>query len=167
MKEKYYPAVVHYSANQSQQNTKNCRYVTSFSYIEDHQDVAWFNSKQYVEIFKSKRSIDQQNKLLAVTRLKYKDRILRRRYMCDQTLSLADNQVGLTSESIRILFDDKSNVSEEILQISEGNSWDIFMYYWAHPSHATRNSFKVGVISLAVGIISLVISLISIKCVIF
>ena len=161
MSKEYFPIVVHYSANQSQQNTKNCRYVTSFSYIEDHQDVVWFNSKQYAEIFKKKRSVDPHNKLLAVTRLKYKDRILRRRYLCDQTLCLADNQVGLTSESIRILFDGKTNPSQELITISKGNIWDVFMYYWNHPFHATRISFKLGVISLIVGVIPFVVSLIS------
>lgn len=161
MSKEYFPLVVHYSANQAPQNTQSCRYVTSFSYVEEHQDVAWFNSKQYSEIFKKKRSGDPQNKLLAVARLRYKDRILRRRYLCDQTLSLADNQVGLTSESIRILFDGKTNPSQELITISKGNIWDVFMYYWNHPFHATRISFKLGVISLIVGVIPFVVSLIS------
>lgn len=162
MSKEYIPTVIHYSTSQSQQHTRNCRFVSSLSYIEDHQDIAWFNNRQYAEIFKIKRSLDHPNKLIAVVRLRYKSRIIRRRYMCDQTLSLSDDRVGLTSESIRILFDDKTDPSQKFITISKGNIWDVFMYYWNHPFHATRISFKVGFISILVGILSLVISVISI-----
>lgn len=159
MSEKYTPVVIHYSANQMQ-NTAHCRYVTESSYIEDNQDVVWFNNKQYVEIFKNKRSSDHNNKLLAIIRLKYKDRVIRRRYRYDQTLHLTNEQVGLTSESVRILFDDL-NASEDLVTVSKGNIWDSLMFYWNHPFHATRISFKVGVASVIVGVLSMILSIIS------
>lgn len=159
MSKEYTPVVIHYSANQMQ-NTAHCRYVTESSYIEDNQDVVWFNNTQYVEIFKNKRSLDHNNKLLAIIRLKYKDRVIRRRYRYDHTLHLTNEQLGLTSESVRILFDDL-NASEELVTVSKGNIWDSLMFYWNHPFHATRISFKVGVASVIVGVLSMILSIIS------
>jgi hypothetical protein len=162
MSKKYTTVVIHYSANQMQ-NTAHCRYVTESSYIEDNQDVVWFNNTQYVEIFKNKRSLDHNNKLLAIIRLKYKDRVIRRRYRYDHTLHLTNEQVGLTSESVRILFDDL-NASKELVTVSKGNIWDVFMYYWSHPFHATRISFKVGILSIILGSVSLIIALLPLVC---
>ncbi len=162
MKKDYSSVVVHYSAN-SLQSTPNCRYVTSFSYTEGNQDVAWFNNKQYVELFGKKRSRDNANKLLAIVRLAYKNRVIRRRYKCDQSLCLSDKQVGLTSESVRILFDDM-DASKETITVSKGNIWDVFMYYWSHPFHATRISFKVGILSIILGSVSLIIALLPSIC---
>jgi hypothetical protein len=159
MKKDYSSVVVHYSAN-SLHSTPNCRYVTSFSYTEGNQDVAWFNNKQYVELFGKKRSRDNANKLLAIVRLAYKNRVIRRRYKCDQSLCLSDKQVGLTSESVRTLFDDM-NASEKDATVSKGNIWDAFMYYWEHPFHATRISFKVGILSFVIGAFSMILSAIS------
>ena len=160
MSKNYTLVVVHYSANQLQ-NTLHCRYVTQSSYVEDNQDVAWFNNKQYAKIFKQKRSLDYGNKLLAIVCLKYKNRVIRRRYKYDQTLHLTNDQVGLTSESVRILFDDNPNASLELIAVSKGNIWDSFMFYWNHSFHATRISFKVGVVSVVVGILSVILSIIS------
>ena len=59
----YTPVVVHYNAKHVQ-STENCVYKDSYSYIEDNQDVAWFNNSEYRELFGMKRSLDQKNKLL-------------------------------------------------------------------------------------------------------
>lgn len=160
MEQPYYPVVVHYSVNPLQ-NTSNTKFVSSFSYIEEHQDVAWFNNRQYTKIFGIKRSLDQKNKLLAILRLEYKSRTIRRRYMSDNSVGLHDNRVGLTSESIRILFDDLQDVSKEVIKISKGNIWDIVLFYWNHPFHSTRISTRIGLPSLIFGVISLFISIYS------
>lgn len=161
MAQHYNPVVVHYSVNPLQ-NTPNTKFVSSFSYIEEHQDVAWFNNRQYTKIFGIKRSLDQKNKLLAILRLEYKGRTIRRRYMSDNSVGLQDNRVGLTSESIRILFDDLEDVSKEKIKISKGNMWDMILFYWNHPFHATRISFKVGLPALLISVISLIIGILSI-----
>lgn len=161
MEDLYNPVVVHYSINPSQ-NTSNTKFVSSFSYIEEHQDVAWFNNGQYIKIFGIKRSLDQKNKLLAILRLEYKGRTIRRRYMSDNSVGLQDNRVGLTSESVRILFDDLSDVSKEKIKISKGNIWDFVLFYWNHPFHSTRISTRIGIPSLIFGVISLFISIYSV-----
>ena len=161
MEDIYNPVVVHYSVNPLQ-NTSNTKFVSSFSYIEEHQDVAWFNNGQYFKIFGIKRSLDQKIKLLAFLRLEYKGRTIRRRYMSDNSVGLQDNRVGLTSESIRILFDDLKDVSKEEIKISKGNMWDMILFYWNHPFHATRISFKVGLPALLISVISLIIGILSI-----
>ena len=163
MGQKYNPVVVHYSANKSQK-TSNCRYFESYSYIEDNQDVVWLNSKQYSALFEKTRSVDHKNKLLAIVRLVYKNRVIRRRYKCNQSLCLNNKQIGLTSESVRILFDDMPDISKEEINVSKGSIWDVFMYYWDHPFHATRISFKVGILSMILGIVSLIIGIFSLIC---
>ncbi|MBQ7020380.1 MAG: hypothetical protein IJN30_05200 [Bacteroidales bacterium] len=164
MSKNYNPVIVHYSANTLLQSSENTKYVKVFGYVESNQDVAWFNSKQYKEdgLFGTKRSLDKNNKLLAIVRLEYKGRKIRRRYQTDNTLNLTNNQVGLTSESARILFDDIPDVSNEVITISKGNIWDTIMFYWNHPFHATRISFKVGFPSLIIGIAALIIGIIGI-----
>ena len=95
----------------------------------------------------------------AIVRLEYNGRIIRRRYQTDNTLGLTNTQVGLTSESARILFDDIPDVSKEVVKVSKGNVWDTIMFYWDHPFHATRISFKVGLPSLLIGLFSLIIGI--------
>ena len=158
---KYSPVVIHHSASGNNKITPNCRFVTEFSYIEGNEDVVWFSNKQYFEIFKKKRSKDYKNKLLAIVRLEYQDRRIRRRYKYNPILRLNNNQLGLTSESVRILFDDMPDISNEIIKVSMGNIWDTIMFYWDHPFHATRISFKIGIISLITGVISIFISVIT------
>ena len=51
------------------------------------------------------------------------------------------------------------NVSKEVVKVSKGNIWDTVMFYWNHPFHATRISFKVGLPSLLIGLISLIIGI--------
>ena len=155
----YNPVIVHYSANTHLQSSVNTKYVKAFGYVESNQDVAWFNNQQYKDdgLFGTKRSLDQKNKLLAIVCLEYCGRKIRRRYQTDITLGLTNNQVGLTSESARILFDDLPDVSREVIKISKGNIWDTIMFYWNHPFHATRISFKVGFPSLIIGILALII----------
>ena len=161
MSKNYNPAIVHYSANTHLRSSVNTKYVNVFGYVESNQDVAWFNSQQYKDnrLFGTKRSLDKNNKLLAIVRLEYYGRKIRRRYQTDNTLGLTNNQVGLTSESARILFDDMPDVSNEVIKISKGNIWDTIMFYWNHPFHATRISFKVGLPSLIIGVVALIVSL--------
>lgn len=161
MSKLYYPVVIHYSQNASglQSKNSNCRYVESFSYIEDNQDVAWFKNDQYCELFGVKRSQDQKNKLLAIVRLDFCGRKIRRRYKCENLLGLNSDRIGLTSESVRILFDDIQNPSSDQILVTKGNLWDIVMYYWNHPFHATRISFRIGLPSLLLGIVSIILSI--------
>ena len=158
MTKSYTPVVVHYNAKHMQ-GTENCVYKDSYSYIEDNQDVAWFNNSEYRELFGMKRSLDQKNKLLAIVRLECNGKIIRRRFKYDNSLHIKGTRVGLTSESIRILFDDLDKVYQEEILVSKGNFMDTIMFYWNHPFHATRISFKIGLPSLVISIVSLLLSI--------
>ena len=156
----YNVKVVHHSSSIVPQVHNNTIHVTSASYIDNHQDVVWFNNHQYKTIFHKVRSEDKKNKLLAIVRISYNGRSIRRRYLCDQqNVALGNGDLGLTSESVRILFDKKPASANQVT-VTKGNLLDAMMYYWDHPFHATRISFKVGMPSLIISIISLVISII-------
>ena len=158
----YYPVVVHYSSTM-RPNTTNCIYVNSQSYIQENQDSAWLNNIEYKVLFGKKRSFDQKNKLLAVLRLEYNDRVIRRRYKYDVTLGITSDQVGLTSESIRLLFDNQ-NASPNMIKVSKGNLRDVLLYYWDIPMRAERVAFRLGFVSVVLGVIALIISVISCVC---
>ena len=143
-------------------STEHCIYVGSKSEIEDNQDVAWFNSSQYTEIFSKPRYLDSNNKLLAIVRIEYNGRVIRRRYKFDSDFKgLDDGRIGLTSESVRILFDN-TKASEYPVLVSKADWQDVIMFYWNHPFHATRISTRIGLPSLVVSLVSLVLALISI-----
>lgn len=159
----YNVKVVHYlnsNATSNQSKTfNNTIHVNSSSYIDDHQDVVWFNNKQYKLIFGKTRATDSDNKLLAIVRITYKNRTIRRRYLCDlYNVPLGNSDLGLTSESVRILFDNSSE-SEKVVKVKKGNWIDYIIYYWTHPFHATRISFKVGFPALIISVVSLILSL--------
>lgn len=160
---KYNVKVVHYfNSNDASNKSKtfnNTIHVNSSSYIDDHQDVVWFNNKQYKLIFGKTRAIDSDNKLLAIVRITYKNRTIRRRYLCDlYNVPLGNSDLGLTSESVRILFDNSSESVKKV-KVKKGNWIDLIIYYWTHPFHATRISFKVGFPALIISVVSLMLSL--------
>ena len=163
MRNTYVVKVVQYNKSKSSTpcSTEHCIYVESKNEIEDNQDVAWFNSNQYNEIFSTPRYLDSNNKLLAIVRIEYNGRVIRRRYKFDSDFKgLDDNRIGLTSESTRILFDN-TPASENPVMVSKADWLDVIMFYWNHPFHATRISTRIGLPSLLISLISLVLTLIS------
>lgn len=158
MKDDYIVTVVQYSQNRTG-NSENCIFVTNESDIELNQDAAWFNSHVYQNIFDRPRSYDHSNKLLAIVRIEYGNKVIRRRYIFNRNYKgLTNNRIGLTSESARILFNDEPP-SQHPVTVSAGNWVDTIMYYWDHPFHATRISFKIGFPALMISVISLILSL--------
>ena len=158
----YCPVVIHYSTT-SRPSTANCVYVNTQPYIQENQDSAWLNNTEYRVLFGRKRSLDHKNKLLAVLRLEYNNRVIRRRYKYDLALGITSNQVGLTSESIRLLFDDQKASTNQI-KVSKGNLWDMLLFYWNIPMRAERVAFRLGFVSVVLGVIALIISVISCIC---
>ena len=152
---RYNVKVVHHSTSGVSHVHSNTIHVASRSYLDSHQDVVWFYSHQYKKIFKKVRSQDQSNKLLAIVRISYNGRRIRRRYLCDlQNVPLKNDDLGLTSESARILFDNRPASSDQVT-VTKGNLFDIVLFYWNHPNHADRMSFKIGFSALIISCISL------------
>ena len=159
---KYDPVVIHYSPNQLP-SAANCVYVTSRSYIQENQDTAWLHNTEYKLLFGQKRSLDHKNKLQAILRLEYNGRVIRRRYKYDGSLGITSNRVGLTSESIRLLFDDQK-ASQNWITVSKGNILDLLLFYWNLPIRAERIAFRLGVVSIVLGAIALIVSINSCIC---
>ena len=156
------PVVVSPKTNPMSQNTPNTKFKDFvLPYLDDVQDVAWFKSSEYKNVFGQVRNLDKANKLLAIVRIEYNGRKIWRRYLCDMQLGLCNDEIGLTSESIRILFDAQAPLNEEVLVV-KGNFFDSIMFYWNHPFHATRISTRIGLPSLLISLVSLVLALISI-----
>ena len=152
----YNVKVVHSSSSSVPHVHSNTIHVVLPSYIDNHQDVVWFNNHQYKAIFHKKRSKDQNNKLLAIVKISYNGRTIRRRYMCDlQNVPLDNDSLGLTSETVRILFDDTPASSNRVI-VTKGNLLDSILFYWNHPNHADRISFKIGFIALFISCLSLI-----------
>jgi hypothetical protein len=153
----YNVEVVHYSSGVPQVH-RNTIHVSSASYIENHQDVVWLNNHQYKEIFKKVRSKDQNNKLSSIIRISYNGRSIRRRYKCDlQNVPLNNDDLGLTSEATRILFDSNPASSNQVIA-TKGNLFDTIMFYWNHPNDGNRMSFKIGFSALILSMISIIAS---------
>jgi hypothetical protein len=145
---KYNVKIVHYSSSGQSKKYNNTIHINSSSYIDEHQDVVWFNNNQYKLIFGKPRAIDSHNKLLAVVKINHGKKVIRRRYMCDMSnVPLTNDELGLTSESTRILFDN-TPASGELVSVEKGDWFDSILYYWNHPFHATRISFKIGLPAL-------------------
>ena len=121
----------------------------------DYDDVAFFHSHEYATIFKENRadSSDEQ-KLLSVDKITYKGRSIHRAYRC--STNIGKDEVGLSANSQRLLFDKVENAEE--VTITKGSK---ISYFWDHPFHATRISMRLGVVSVALAIVSIIISVIS------
>ena len=121
----YTPVVVHYNANPLSGKV-NCVYKDSYSYIEENQDVAWFNNIEYRELFGMKRSLDKKNKLLAIVRLEYNNKVIRRRYKYDNSLNINPNNVlVLNNKAILLIklkrYNEALSILNEVLNIDENN----------------------------------------------
>lgn len=71
---------------------------------------------------------------------------------------LKKNEIGLSRKDIGLL---KANPPQCSLVVSR-NVFTWIMFFWKHPNHATRVSFKMGLLSLTLGVISIVMGIISV-----
>ena len=122
----------------------------------DYDDVALFHSTEYAKIFGEKRteSCDEQ-KLLSVVKITYGGKSIHRAYRCSP--KLRKDEVGLSSNSQRLLFGKNDNAGE--VTITKGSK---FLYFWNHPFHATRISMRLGVYSVILAILSTILAIVSI-----
>ncbi len=126
------------------------------------EDSALFSSNNYKRIFGKKRSQSCRNKkLLSVVKIKYNKHSIYRKYLYESLIQgINGDVVGLTPASIRELTED-SNTSVVGKEVTVSKACTFF-YYWYHPFHATRISFRLGFPSLILGIIAFITSLFSI-----
>lgn len=149
----YYPNAV---------NNSNNSYVPQGYNHNSLEDCGLFHETGYEQIFGKPRYSDKKRlKLYAFVKISFEGRSIYRRYLTDNSISgIQNNEVGLTPSSIRLLSTIRnSQVVGKEVKVSKG-CW--FMYYWSHPFHATRISFKVGFVALVLSILSFALSLFSV-----
>ena len=128
--------------------------------LTETDDSAFFLPTCYAKIFgKTKRFSSRQRKLLSVVRIKGDGPAIYRRYRSSRFVHLPDDDsVGLSALSCSLLLGNDSVENAEVT-VSKG-CW--FGYYWNHPFHATRVSFRLGMPALLISIVSLILSICSV-----
>lgn len=128
---------------------------------EDLNDAAMFYGHSYQTIFGKKRSESTAaKKRLAIVKIRKGKRVIHRRFLAEPMKGIGQNELALTPASIRELaIHSNSDVVGHEVEVSKG-CW--FCYYWNHPFHATRISFRLGFPALVISIMSLIASIIAI-----
>lgn len=95
-------------------------------------------------------------KRLPVVKITFNGKSIYRRYYGSNALSGKD-KAALNYSSLYELVDDSlDEIKGKTVRISKGYT---FPYYWNHPFHATRTSFRLGLISIVLAIVSMSLSL--------
>lgn len=153
-------------SNESKEPDKNNVYFEKYSLIENFDDTALMTADNYKKIFGKKKSeVSQEKKLISILRIKSVDtgKIIRRKYMKSPLTGISKEEICISPLSISLLSNnDNSSIVGQCVEVSKGNIYDVIRFYWDHPFHATRISYRVGLPSLLISIISLLISFFSI-----
>ena len=124
-------------------------------------DAAVLYCHNYKAIFgKTRAEVKANKKRLSVLMIQLDRKKIYRRYFSDNNISGIDAKtVGLTPASIRELSSGRNNeVVGMSVKVRKACS---FCYYWNHPFHATRISYRLGLPSLIIGVFALVLSVLS------
>lgn len=127
----------------------------------NYNDTVFMRTTEYEAIFgkkKSKSSV-RKKRLSVVKIVSDSGDVVYRRYYGSS--ALPKENIGLSPNSIMMLSDSgltpfKKGQPSQVVSVSKGN---YFMYYWTHSFHATRISFKFGMLSVILGIISIILSI--------
>lgn len=112
-------------------------------------DQAFFYSGSYMDIFHTTRKkACRERKLLSVVKIKFNGNTIHRRIQSSRFIkNIGRDDIGLSSASISLLAENGHPVVGETVRVSKGNK---LAYWWYHPFHAARVSFRLGVIALIV-----------------
>lgn len=136
-------------------NTGNLIIKNDYS-ANNYDDLALLRTSDYQERFGKRRYKDnRKRKILAVVKITNPETRMSiyRAYRGDR--AICNGQVGLTSNSLRLLSDDSGASSMPTLEITKGCE---LLYFWKHPFHATRISMKLGTWGIIAGAIRTIIS---------
>lgn len=152
---------LNYSKSDKESDQYNV-YLDNYSSVEKLDEAVLMTADNYKEIFGYKKSVvSQEKKLISILRIKSVDSgyIIRRKYMKSLFSGISKEELCLSPLSISLLSDsDNSSIVGHNVEVSKGSLYDVFRFYWDHPFHATRISYRLGLPSLLLSIISLVLS---------
>ncbi len=128
--------------------------------IDDiNEDTAYFHSSMYKEIMgELRRSSCIRDKRLAIVKISAGGYSIYRKFSSISKSGFNGDSVALTYSSIRMLTD--KSVSALLggkVTVSKSNR---HLFFWNHPFHATRVSYRLGLVSIVLGLLSIGISLI-------
>ena len=125
--------------------------------IPNNIDAIILAFKDFKDIFKvDKPKAPMCIKRLPVVKITFNNKSIYRRYYGSSSLS-GTEKAALNYSSLYELVDDSlAEIKGQTVQISKGRR---FPYYWNHPFHATRVSFRLGLISISIAVVSLLLSL--------
>ena len=141
---------------------------------DELDECVFMNSSMFKKIFgRTWKSMSQNERLLPIVKISYKNDCIHRRYRQCSAKGLNDYMIGLTQRSISLLNPNEKLIESDSIELSIGNEKEFFE---THPNHATRMSYKmslegnklgkfsksIGIWSTIIGIASLIISIISI-----
>ena len=125
---------------------------------EDLDDCALFFNQTFEEVFGTKMNkAKRRNKRLPLVKISLGSYSIHRRYKYYPLENLKAEDVALTLSSIHQL---STEIVEDVVgqkaTITKG-CW--IPYYWFHPFHATRISFRIGFFALLLTVLSLFITI--------
>ena len=131
--------------------------------LTEADDSAFFIPSSYKDIFgKTKRTSCYSRKILSVVKIEGNGRSIHRRFRTSILAEVPDAEtVVLSALSCMLLFDNVPPEDEMAVTVSKG-SW--LSYYWNHPFHATRISFRVGLPALIISVVSLILAVLPYCC---
>ncbi len=144
---------------------ENKVYVESLERSNDIADIALLSNRAYGKIFGKNRSEETgERRLVSVVRITRGDKVIRRMYRYDSSVSgIGTFDIALTMSSIGLLTKSggrADNILGEDVKVTKGNMWDVHEYYLNHPSQATRISYKLGMLSVVLALLSIVLTII-------
>lgn len=144
------------SPNSTTYCAQSVLYLNSINSTTTLDDVVYVQSKDYAKIVGEKK-VNQSTarKRMTIVKIQHGNKSIHRRLCSIPAKGFTVDNIAMTPNSLYQLAEVGEN-KEDIKQVSVGKGC-LFLYYWNHPFHATRITFKFGIIS----IISLIISVVS------
>ena len=156
---------LNYSSVEKAADDKNI-YFRELCSLQGFNDVALFCSSAYRDIFGRARKNDcKRRKLISLVKITFEGNVIFRQYRYDQSIKgINSGYVGLTPESIRLLTEDNKRVLGKEASVNVSKSNNYHMFYWNHPFHATRISYRIGLFALFLSILSIIITIVLSVC---
>lgn len=108
-------------------------------------------SNMYQKIFKKKKiNADDNHKRLSVVKICCNGKSIHRAFRSESTKDFTQDFVGLSTNSIYLLSQEKELPTGSKVYLSKGSWW---MYYWNNPNAAVMMSFRIGVIGIIITLI--------------
>lgn len=123
-------------------------------------DIVFVPTSKFKDIIGStKRDLCNSKKRHSIVKITNGSKSIHRTLRAISTKDFSGNKIAMTSNSLYLL--SEQGVSpDKINEVTIDNGCK-FCYYWFHPFHATRISYKLGLLGLMIGIASSILGILS------